>query len=938
MTTARVRRLKNWTQVARPHSDIVEGALDMATYAADLGAVHRGATSAPAVYRDPRAFFEQTYLTKELRRLLQDALAVLAGEPGDQVLQLRTPFGGGKTHTLLALLHVARSRAALTGLTDIAELPDPGDVRVAVLSGIDLDPQAPRVHDGIEAKTLWGELAWQLGGRATYEQIAKQDADRTGPGRDALGPLLGSGPVLILIDEAMQYVTRSRGVQVGDGTLFQQVMGFIQTLTETVRARPQTALVYSLQKSVAEAGEDEAGLTALEHLVGRMDAVREPVSGDEVMRVVQRRLFADLGEADERDQAAAAYAKLHEEIAAGYASNEEERRQAAQSAAALEGRIADSYPFHPALLDCMYHRWGSLPSYQRTRGALQFLARVVHEQWRKQERALPLIGPGDVALEDDGTRGAFFSQVGTRQYDGPIAADITGTQSRGREVDRRIGKDAPDLDKLRVGTRLATSALLHSFGARLGAERGVFEEELVQSAAAPGLDLGVLQRALSELRSELLYLHSVGRLYRFEITPNLNKLINDGSQAWRGEQLVERVQRELATAIGADSGAILWPSEPGAIPDRETRFRLVYLDRRSLAWGGDAAVVENLPAWLERRGGGTMREFRNALGFAVMDGGAYTRSTQAVRLVLTLEDMQAHAATHQLSPEQREEVRERLGGARADLRAAVVDLYDRVALPIPDANGASGYSWAIERTASRLLAGSTLHARLMSLLGERVFGSVTPQRLSDLVRLSDEDGGNRFYACERLVHDAFSFVQFPKLVDQEVVRKAVAAGVERGVFGYVSAARVEGEALVSDRRDLVTLGEELRPEEVDLGDGSYICTPALALELAPPVGPGPGPEPGPGAGLGPGPTPPPPPPPPAGATRLRARIRVTPAQLFRIAPGLTALAEASSSCTIDVTLEATASEPGGFDRAFLANSVEEHFLEAGVPWEPEVEK
>lgn len=935
MTTARVRRLKNWTQIATPHGDIVEGALDMATYAADLGAVHRGDASAPGVYRDPRAFFQQTYLTRELHRLLRDALAVLAGEPGDQVLQLRTPFGGGKTHTLLALLHVASSRDGLAGLPDVADLPDPGPVRVAVLSGVDLDPQAPRTHDGVTANTLWGELAWQLGGRESYEQIAKQDHDRTGPGRDALGPLLGSGPVLILIDEAMQYVTRSRGVAVGDGTLFQQVMGFVQTLTETVRARPQTALVYSLQKSVAEAGEDEAGLTALEHLVGRMDAVREPVSGDEVMRVVQRRLFADLGEPEERDQAAAEYAKLHEQIALGYASNDEERRQAAQSAVALESRIANSYPFHPALLDCMYHRWGSLPSYQRTRGALQFLARVVHQQWRKQERALPLIGPGDVALDDDGTRGAFFSQVGTRQYDGPIAADITGTASRGREVDRRIGKDAPELDKLRVGTRLATSALLHSFGARLGADRGVFEEELVQSVAAPGLDLGVLQHALSELRSELLYLHSVGRLYRFETTPNLNKLINDGSQAWRGEQLIERVQKELATAIGPDSGAILWPSDPAAVPDRDPRFRLVYLDRRSLAWGGDAAVRENLPAWLERRGGGTMRDFRNALGFAVMDGGAYTRSTQAVRLVLTLEDMQTHAATHQLAPEQREEVRERLGGARADLRTAVADLYDRIALPVADSNGPNGYGWAIERSASRILSGSTLHARLMSLLSERVFDSVTPQRLAGLVQLTEEDSDRkrRFYPCERLVQDAFSYFTFPKLVDREVVVRAVSAGVERGVFGYVPSARIEGEALVTDRRDLVTLGQSLLPEEVDLGEGSFICTPALATELAPPT-PNPEPPPAPVPPVRPpGPTPPT----PAGATRLRARFRLTPAQLFRIAPGLTALAEASSSCTIDVSLEATASGSGGFDRAFLANSVEEHFLEAGVPWEPEVQ-
>ncbi|MBY0308793.1 MAG: DUF499 domain-containing protein, partial [Phycisphaerales bacterium] len=330
--TTRQRKLKPWHQVATPHRDIVTGALDMATYAADLGGVQRGDGSVPTVYLDPAAFFEQTYPTAELRRLLEDVMRVLAGGSGDQVLQLRTPFGGGKTHTLLALYHLARGRDRIGRRDELAGIPDPGPVRVAVLSGVDLDPSLPRRHDGLVANTPWGELALQLGGADAFGHVRGQDELRQAPGRDALAPALGEGPVLILMDEVMQYIQRAGAISVGGGTLAQQTLTFMQTLTETVRARPGTALVYSLQASVQEAAGDETRLRMLEHLVGRMEAVREPVSGDEVMRVVQRRLFSDLGDPAERERVAAAYAQAHEAIRQATATGDDERRRAVQEA------------------------------------------------------------------------------------------------------------------------------------------------------------------------------------------------------------------------------------------------------------------------------------------------------------------------------------------------------------------------------------------------------------------------------------------------------------------------------------------------------------------------------------------------------------------------------------------------------------------------------
>src|SRR5581483_6250838 len=168
-------------------------------FAADLGSVVRSGGAVREVYGDPVAFFRATYLTSSMRSLLNDVLGALAGRGGDRVLQLRTPFGGGKTHSLLALYHLVTSRVRLAGMSELADFPDPGPTRVAVLSGVDLDPSSPREHDGVTARTMWGELAWQLGGADAYRIVAKQDELGHAPGKDVLSTLFPTDePTLLL--------------------------------------------------------------------------------------------------------------------------------------------------------------------------------------------------------------------------------------------------------------------------------------------------------------------------------------------------------------------------------------------------------------------------------------------------------------------------------------------------------------------------------------------------------------------------------------------------------------------------------------------------------------------------------------------------------------------------------------------------------------------
>ena len=295
MSSSPAYALRPWTDVVRPHDDIRSGDLALGTYAANLAQVAMTHEAAP-VYGDAQVFFAATYFTPTMCGLLGDVFGALAGQRGDRVVQLKTPFGGGKTHSLLALFHLARSRVAAASVPELDGVADPGAVRVAVLSGEWLDPARGREVEGRVIRTLWGELAFQLGGWPAYERLLVEGDEGPPPAGQRLGELLTGSPALVLLDEVLVYAAKAKSLRIGDSTMDRQVLLFLQHLTEAVNQQPCAALVYSLQASVGEAVGEEGLLEALEKIAGRIDERREPVSGDEVLRVVQRRLFADVGD------------------------------------------------------------------------------------------------------------------------------------------------------------------------------------------------------------------------------------------------------------------------------------------------------------------------------------------------------------------------------------------------------------------------------------------------------------------------------------------------------------------------------------------------------------------------------------------------------------------------------------------------------------------
>lgn len=941
--------LKPWTDVVTPHPDIQSGRLEMSTYAADLWAVAFGGERCPEVYRTAAAFFDATYLTQNLAGLLSDVVRVLAGGTGDRVLQLRTPFGGGKTHALIALYHLATASgkervniieavSARRGVT----LADPGPVSVAVLHGMSLDPLAPRKPEhGVALHTLWGELAYQLGGKSVYELVRAQDEARSAPGKPLLQQLIGSDPTLILLDEILVYVEKAHTLAVGSSTYGRQVLIFLQTLTETVRGLEKTATVYSLQASQGEAFGAEGLLTELDHLVSRIDSKREPVSGDEVLKVVQRRLFSDLGPSMVRETVARAYAERYRShIEADDPSG------AAQEARRLEARILDSYPLHPDLLDLMYHRWGSLPSYQRTRGALQFLATVISASFSAPGSAQPLLGPGDVLLEDDGVRNALFSQVGEREhYSSVLAADLIGGD-RAADVDRRMGEASPILRRLRVGTRVATAAFLYSFGARQGEDRGVMRDDLIAACLSPDLDRNILTTTLHELQESLLYLHYVGGRYRFETKPNLNKLLADQARQYEASDIIVELKKKLDTVIGKVPGSDsrLWPDDSSAIPDHIPNFQVAYLGPEWADLGRDE-IEMSVRQWIELRGN-TRRQYKNGLALAIPTLARLDEARQQMRMLLAVQALISARSRYNLSSDQLEELREREKRLSGDVLALLRRVYDLVALPV-EATGAAdplGIEWVDLR--AQPLSSEKIQERVLEALRHWVFDRVTPIKLVGLTRLG-QDVTTQMLNCGTLVGYCFSFLNFPKLLGIEPIRAAIAQGVRDGVFGYSAALQLDaaGQPFVSNH-NLVKIDVSLAQQEVDLSATSYLIAPDLARRLAqppqagqskpidyplPPLPEKNGKEQAEAYTPESVPTQPTTKAPVSSGRRYRLRFTTNKQQLFRAFRPLQNLAEKASS--LEVTLEVIAQSDTPLDISWLRNAVEEPLDEADVTFE-----
>ena len=444
--------LKPWRQVATPHADIRQGKFDTSIFAADLGEVLAGRGAVD--YRDACTFFSKTYLTEGLTQLLIDVMQRLAGSSKTEaVIQLQTAFGGGKTHTLLALYHLLTSPNPVSKLPEIqalvaaAALKQVPTARVVCLVGTALNATADR--------TFWGEMAWQLGGERLYAKMAKCDQQKVSPGTNLLGEVLAeAGPCLILLDEILAYLLKAGGIKVEESTLRGETLEFLHELGVAVANCPTACMIATLTSQLAEYMDEggERAYTSLEKALGRVEKVRQTVVGEEIYEVIRRRLFENLGDPADHRAAAEAYWHVYRQLGEDVPSGCREP--------SYRDEMIRAYPFHPELISVLYERWGSIPEFQRTRGVLRLLADVISNlyQWKDND---PLIQSGSVNLGAPGVRGELVKHTGYGSvFHGVIESDIAGTHAKAPEIDRQLGSEYA---KESVSEKLARAVFMYSF-------------------------------------------------------------------------------------------------------------------------------------------------------------------------------------------------------------------------------------------------------------------------------------------------------------------------------------------------------------------------------------------------------------------------------------------------------------------------------------------
>jgi hypothetical protein len=927
--------LKPWSQVVYLHSDVEAGDTAIATYAIDLGALVAGDVNVPRVYRNATDFFEATHLTSGLRRMLEDVLAGLAGGKGDRVLQLRSPFGGGKSHTLAALYHAARHRADTEVSPYLVDMPDPGAVRVAVFDGEKFDVQGREIG-GQHVRTMWGAIAAQLG---CYDLLAYHDAHRIAPGGDVIAEMLGDRPTLLLLDEVLKYLERVSAQRIEDTTLGRLVQDFLQSLSVEVAHTSKAVMVYSLQASVKEAFGNPALLDMLDHLTSRVDAKREPVAGDEIMAVLRRRLLSQSPDAGVAKAAAEAYATEITKMKAAHAVDQASQYAAEDDRLALRDRIQAAYPFHPALIDIMTERWASLPDFQRTRGALRFLSVCLYTLKRENE-ARALLGAGDIPIGDEDVIHAFFTEVGQREpFKAVLLRDFLGTNARVKRIDDLMAAEHPSLSGVRPAMRIATAILAYSFGGLLhedveGGEpiaTGVTESELLAAVVGPDLDSITAETVLKKLREQCLFLHYDGAHYTFKTTPNVTQVLEDvATNQIKPPMIRSKIKDEMGKRLAGRPGAILWPADSDAIPHMESRFLLAYLPL-DFAYLGDAAQRQQALELLNQYGD-QPRRYRNGLGLAVPGRSQVEKLRHATRYLEAIVRVRAKRVQLNLTTSQMQQLKEREGTEGVAFEAAIRDLYQCVWLPVM-VEGVLG----IEKVsmAGRPLAAHGVHERLMELLTvvspPKVFTTVTADKVVELMRLGVGDGAPLAVTLAQIIESFYSVPGFPRLLSETALRQAIVDGVGNGTFGYVGrASQVKVDELKDGREvyissDLVRIGVHLPETQIDMGTGLIVLPEAVAAEPGPepePVPPGPGPTP-------PGPTSPPgpdKPPIPQVQTYVHLGMRVTKQQLYATTNALANLAQQAGS--IKLTVEAQ--KVDGFDPNWLQNAVLEPLDEADV--------
>ena len=782
--------MRPWREVAIPHEDVLKGEFQQAEFAADLSRVHDG--TATKEYLDPALFYARTYITEGMEILLGSVAKRIAGKGGDPVIQLQTAFGGGKTHTLLAVYHMAQGSVPTSDLAGISPILDKAGIydlpkaRCVVLDGTKMAPGIPKKRGSTEVRTLWGELAWQLGGEEGYAQVRAADLDGTSPGKEVLANLLSAyAPCIILIDELVAYIRQFEEGKSYPGGTFDSNLSFIQALTESLKAVPNAVLLASLPESALEAGGERGAraLAALELYFGRVQALWKPVATEEAFEIVRRRLFSTISDTAARDAVCRAYADQYIQNSGIFPPETQESR--------YYDRLIAAYPIHPELFDRLYEDWASLENFQRTRGVLKLMAKMIHRLWQDGNNDL-LIMPGSVPLYDGATRNELLYYL-PQGWDPVVERDIDGNNAETAMIEN---KD-PRFGSIHACRRVARTIFIGSApdtGSRTS--KGIRRDQVLLGAIQPGQQIGIFSDALKRLTERLHHLNEGNGRFWFDTRPNLRREMEDRKRRFdEKHDILPRIKTELAKQVKSEiAGGIHIFTPSGDIPD-DTVIRLVVLPPDASYSRHQSQLAELCAADLLKKRGEQPRQRQNRLIFLAADGDTKDRLLDQVRSwaawesivkdykenIITLDNIMGKTAEEQQNSAKN--VFERL--IRETYRWLMVP-----GLELLNGKPSSQVTWEV----FQLDSGKTIKAEIDRIIRENeiVIERWSPIFLSGILKQWYWRADTPAISAQKVWHDFCCYLYLPRLKDEQVFSAAITAGVRnREYFG--AAEGVEGE-------------------------------------------------------------------------------------------------------------------------------------------------
>lgn len=779
--------MKPWREIAVPHEDVLKGTFLQAEFAADLSRVHNGTASDE--YQNPTLFFQRTFITEGMRLLLDSVVKRLSGLGGDPVIQLQTAFGGGKTHTMLAVYHLAQAAVPVSEMLGVSTILDAAGItelpraRIAVLDGINSSPNQPITHTGLTTHTLWGDLAWQLGGAEGYALVADADTSGTSPGKAVLETLLARyAPCVILVDELVAYIRQFEDGKTLTGGTFDSNLSFVQALTEALKAVPTAVMLASLPESDKEAGS-QRGIRALEslsHYFGRIHALWKPVGTDEAFEIVRRRLFTHINDKLAAESVCRAFADF-------YISQSDEFPNETQESNYYT-RLIHAYPIHPEVFSRLYEDWSSLDNFQRTRGVLKLMAKVIHRLWKDNDKD-PLIMPGSFPLADADTCNELlyylppgWNPVIERDVDGE-RAETTLLESQ----DTRFGS-------VQACRRTARAIFLGSAPSTANQMvRGIELEQIALGVVQPGQQVSIYKDALRRLNDRLHYLNSGNNRFWFDTRPNLRREMEERKRRFQDREDVIPAIREQITRSFANSvfGAIHVFTQSADVPD-DWSLRLVVLPPDAGFSRSGVHLAEAAALDIVKKRGEQPRFKQNRLIFLAADADTVGRLKDQVRTTLAWQSILADSRDMKLNLDshQSRQVSKSVDDAKATVQRIIKDTYRWLLAPMQEVKPGKGLS-GIEFESFGINSSATnLSQEIERVLKENelLITEWAPIHLNRMLATwfwkEDTPEVNATNVWQQTCHHLY----LPRLKDDVVYRQTLAAGAaSKEYFGFAYA-------------------------------------------------------------------------------------------------------------------------------------------------------